>query len=83
MRSVDTIIVGPGPLSFADVVAVARHGAPVELSADAEDEITASRKVIEALADDDEPHYGVSTGLRRARDQAHPGRAAAPSCSAA
>ncbi|HET6189839.1 MAG TPA: aromatic amino acid lyase, partial [Trebonia sp.] len=63
MRSVDTIIVGPGPLSFADVVAVARHGAPVELSPDAEVEITASRKVIEDLADDDEPHYGVSTGF--------------------
>ena len=63
MRSVDTIIVGPGPLSFADVVAVARHGAPVELSPDAEVEITASRKVIEELADDDEPHYGVSTGF--------------------
>jgi histidine ammonia-lyase len=63
MRSVDTITVGPGPLSFADVVAVARHGAPVELSPDAEVEITASRKVIEDLAADDEPHYGVSTGF--------------------
>ena len=63
MRSVDTIIVGPGPLSFADVVAVARHGAPVELSPDAEVEIIASRKVIEDLAADDEPHYGVSTGF--------------------
>ena len=63
MKYVDTIIVGPGPLSFADVVAVARHGAPVELSPDAEVEIVASRKVIEDLADDDEPHYGVSTGF--------------------
>jgi histidine ammonia-lyase len=63
MKYVDTIIVGPGPLSFADVVAVARHGAPVELSPDAEIEIVASRKVIEDLAEDDEPHYGVSTGF--------------------
>ncbi|HZZ52652.1 MAG TPA: histidine ammonia-lyase [Trebonia sp.] len=63
MKYVDTITVGPGPLSFADVVAVARHGAPVELSPDAEVEITASRKVIEDLAADDEPHYGVSTGF--------------------
>jgi histidine ammonia-lyase len=60
---VDTIIVGPGPIRAADVVAVARHGAPVELSPDAETEITASRKVIEELADDDQPHYGVSTGF--------------------
>lgn len=59
----DTIILGPGPLSFADVVAVARHGAPVELSPDAEIEITASRKVIEDLAEDVQPHYGVSTGF--------------------
>jgi histidine ammonia-lyase len=63
MKYVDTIIVGPGPLSFADVVAVARHGAPVELSPDAEVEIAASRKVIEDLASDDEAHYGVSTGF--------------------
>lgn len=63
MKYVDTITVGPGPLSFSDVVAVARHGAPVELSPDAEVEITASRKVIEDLAHDDEPHYGVSTGF--------------------
>ena len=63
MKYVDTILVGPGPLSFADVVAVARHGAPLELSPDAEIEITASRKVIEDLAEDDQPHYGVSTGF--------------------
>jgi len=60
---VDTIIVGTGPLRADDVVAVARHGARVELSPEAETEIIASRKVIEALADDDQPHYGVSTGF--------------------
>ena len=54
---------GTGPLSFADVAAVARGYAAVELSAEAEYEITASRKVIEALAGDDQPHYGVSTGF--------------------
>ena len=59
----NTVIVSTGPLSPADVVAVARHGAPVELSPEAETEIIASRKVIEALADDDQPHYGVSTGF--------------------
>ena len=54
---------GTGPLSFADVVAVARFSRAIELSAEAEAEITASRKVIEELADDDQPHYGVSTGF--------------------
>jgi len=55
--------VSTGPLSAADVVAVARRNAPVELSPAAEAEITASRKIIEALADDVAPHYGVSTGF--------------------
>jgi histidine ammonia-lyase len=60
---VSTIIVGTGPLSVTGVIAVARHDATVELSAEAEHEIAATRKVIEALADDDQPHYGVSTGF--------------------
>jgi histidine ammonia-lyase len=60
---VNTVIVGTGPLSFADVVEVARAGAVVALAEEAEAEITASRKVIETLADDIAPHYGVSTGF--------------------
>src|ERR1700761_5055273 len=59
----NTVIVGTGPVSFADVTAVARDGAAVALSAEAEAEITASRKVIDALAHDTAPHYGVSTGF--------------------
>jgi histidine ammonia-lyase len=60
---VNTIIVGTGPLAPAGVVAVARHGARVELSREAEHEITQSRKVIDVLAGDDDAHYGVSTGF--------------------
>ena len=41
----------------------AGNGAAVTLSAEAAAEIAASRKVIEALADDSAPHYGVSTGF--------------------
>ena len=59
----NTVIVGTGPLSFAEVVAVARNGASVTISAEAQAEIAASRKVIDALADDSAPHYGVSTGF--------------------
>ena len=59
----DTIAVGIGPLSFDDVVAVARHGARVEITTDALEEICKSRKIIEGLAQDVEPHYGVSTGF--------------------
>ncbi len=50
-------------MSADDVVSVARHGARVVLSPEACDEITASRKVIESLAGDVKPHYGVSTGF--------------------
>jgi histidine ammonia-lyase len=59
----ETVIAGTGPLSFADVVAVARGGAAVVLSAEAEAAIAAGRRVIDALAHDSAPHYGVSTGF--------------------
>jgi histidine ammonia-lyase len=58
-----TVVVGVQALTPDEVVAVARFGAEVRLSEEAEAEITASRGVIEALADDVEPHYGVSTGF--------------------
>jgi histidine ammonia-lyase len=45
------------------VVAVARHGAGVELSAAARKAIATTRGVIDALADDVAPHYGISTGF--------------------
>ncbi len=57
------VSVGVGPLTEADVVAVARAGAPVELSAESLSAIAASRAVVEALASDVEPHYGISTGF--------------------
>jgi histidine ammonia-lyase len=60
---VAAIAVGIGPLSFEDVVAVARHGARIEITPDALAEIRRSRTIIEGLADDVEPHYGVSTGF--------------------
>jgi histidine ammonia-lyase len=59
----NTVIVGTGPVGFADVIAVARGGAAVALSPAAEAEIAASRAVIDALASDAAPHYGVSTGF--------------------
>ncbi|SHK90839.1 histidine ammonia-lyase [Pseudonocardia thermophila] len=55
--------IGLGPVTPSDVVAVAREGAAVTLSAEALAEIAATRKVVEELADDVEPHYGVSTGF--------------------
>ena len=57
------VTVSTGPLSPADVVSVARHGARVELSDASLSAMAASRAVIEALVTDDKPHYGVSTGF--------------------
>ncbi|GGD82722.1 histidine ammonia-lyase [Microbacterium murale] len=50
-------------MSPADVVAVARHGARVSLDEGALDRIAETRGVVDALAADPHPHYGVSTGF--------------------
>jgi len=60
---VEVVPVGPGPVSPDQVVAVARRGAPVELTPAALSEIAKSREVIEGLAAADIPYYGVSTGF--------------------
>ena len=57
------VMVGAGPLTAGDVVAVARHGATVRLAPDALEAVRTGRQIIDALADDSEPHYGVSTGF--------------------
>lgn len=57
------ITIGGHPLSPDEVVAVARHDARVELAPEALARMAESRAVIESLAGDPEPHYGVSTGF--------------------
>jgi histidine ammonia-lyase len=59
----EQVVVGVGPVSPDDVVRVARARAGVRLGDDAVAAIAHSRKVVEALADDVEPHYGISTGF--------------------
>ncbi|MCK8610684.1 histidine ammonia-lyase [Agromyces sp. C10] len=61
--SVDAVTVGTGPLTTDEVVAVARHDARVVLDPAALEEVAASRAIIEGLAADPEPHYGISTGF--------------------
>ena len=63
MAHTPTVIVGLDPLTAEEVTAVARHGARVELSAEARAAVESSRARIDALADDPNPHYGVSTGF--------------------
>ncbi|TYL53915.1 histidine ammonia-lyase [Agromyces mariniharenae] len=62
-RIAASVTVGTGPLTIDDVVAVARHGASVELDPAALEEVAASRAIVEGLAADPEPHYGISTGF--------------------
>jgi histidine ammonia-lyase len=50
-------------LTFEDVIAVARHGAQVELSQSAIEAMNSSRKYIEEYAAGGIPVYGVSTGF--------------------
>src|SRR4051812_22230802 len=65
MTSMDShqVVVGTGPVSPDDVLRVARDGYGVRLADDALAEIARSRDVVQALAKDDQPHYGVSTGF--------------------
>ena len=58
-----SVTVGIGPVTFNELVAVARHEAKIVLAEEAWAEVRKSREIIEALADDQEPHYGVSTGF--------------------
>lgn len=57
------IRIGAEALTPAEVVAVARDGVQIALAEDALDRIAQTRGVIEALAADPSPHYGVSTGF--------------------
>ena len=60
---IEHVQVGIGPVSFDEVVAVARHDARVTLAPDALAEVAATRRHIEELAAAERPVYGVSTGF--------------------
>ncbi|WP_314171797.1 histidine ammonia-lyase [Streptomyces winkii] len=61
--SMHTVVLGDSGTTPDDVIAVARDGARVELSAQAVAALDASRRHIEELAAKPEPVYGVSTGF--------------------
>ncbi len=63
MTELAPVLVGAAPLSPADVVAVVRHDAPVQIDAEALARVADTRRVIDGLAADPNPHYGVSTGF--------------------
>lgn len=57
------VVLDGSPLTVDQVVAVARHGASVEIHESALARMATSRAVIDDLAHDTAPHYGVSTGF--------------------
>ena len=59
----EQVVVGTGPVTPEEVVRVARLGAGVRLADEALAGIARSRDVVDALAEDDRPHYGISTGF--------------------
>jgi histidine ammonia-lyase len=63
MCLMEPLELGPTPLSVEDVVAVARHGAPVRLSELARSTLEHARAHVDALAAEERAVYGVSTGF--------------------
>ncbi|GAB3178990.1 histidine ammonia-lyase [Streptomyces incanus] len=65
-RGLERVVVGDGRASgvtASDVLAVARGGARIELSGEALAALAASREIVDALAAEPGPVYGVSTGF--------------------
>lgn len=58
-----TVTVGISPLSPAELIEVARHDAKVKLDVSSLAAVASTREAIDALANDPEPHYGISTGF--------------------
>jgi histidine ammonia-lyase len=58
-----TVVLGVGPVSFADVAGVARFDARVDLDPLALEAVAATRRIIDGLATDPAGHYGISTGF--------------------
>ncbi|MDO8879613.1 MAG: histidine ammonia-lyase [Coriobacteriia bacterium] len=63
MEESPAVMLGMGPPTMADVVAVARSEARVAISAEAEAAMGESRTHVERLAASGQPVYGISTGF--------------------
>jgi histidine ammonia-lyase len=59
----DVVLQADRPLTEAEVVEVARHGAPVAISAASLDRLRAARAHVDGMASAPTPVYGISTGF--------------------
>ncbi|ULT70378.1 histidine ammonia-lyase [Pseudomonas sp. BC42] len=63
MSQAEKIVIADAPLGWQDVVAVARHGAQLALSAQAWARIDNAQAIVRQVVDSGERAYGISTGL--------------------
>jgi histidine ammonia-lyase len=59
----EAVVIGDGALAAEDVIAVARHGAPVRLDPRATERVKRSRALVEEHLGADRPVYGLTTGF--------------------
>ncbi len=71
-QSREIVKIGDRTLAIADVVAVARDGAPARLAAVVDARLKRARAVVERYIAADSPVYGLNTGLGAAVDTALP-----------
>ncbi|BDQ00928.1 histidine ammonia-lyase [Aquiluna sp. KACHI24] len=57
------VVISTSGMSFGDVIAIARHNAQIEISAESLDAMARTRAHIERLAVSESPVYGISTGF--------------------
>ena len=60
---IDAVIIDNARLRWQDVVAVARHGARLELSAQAWARIDNAQAIVQRIVQSGERAYGINTGL--------------------
>jgi histidine ammonia-lyase len=57
------VMLGHNGLSAQDLIAIARHGAQIQITPEAARAVNASRTIIDELASSQTPVYGISTGF--------------------
>ncbi len=63
MSQAEAIVIADAPMGWQDVVAVARHGAPLELAPQAWARIDNAQAIVRQVVENGERAYGISTGL--------------------
>jgi histidine ammonia-lyase len=65
-----TIFLGVEGMTLENLIAIARNGAQVQLTADAEEQVLKSRHLIEQWVQDEKRIYGITTGFGALSDVA-------------